>query len=117
MPSASAAAAIVEAVPIVMQVPYDRAMHSSISRQVQSSSVPARRSAQYFHTSLPDPSTWPRQLPRSIGPAGTKIDGRFALVAPMISAGTVLSQPPSRTAPSIGYARNASSASMASRLR
>ena len=56
MPSASAAAAIVDAVPIVMQVPNERAMPSSISRHAHSSSVPARRSAQYFHTSVPEPS-------------------------------------------------------------
>ncbi len=59
-PSASTAHAIVEAVPIVMQVPGERAMPSSISRQAQSSSVPARSSIQYFQTSLPLPSTWPR---------------------------------------------------------
>ena len=39
MPSASAAAAIVDAVPMVMQVPNERAMPSSISRQAHSSSV------------------------------------------------------------------------------
>ena len=55
-PSASTAAAIVEAVPIVMHVPNERAMPSSISRHVHSSSVPARRSAQYFQTSVPEPS-------------------------------------------------------------
>src|SRR4051812_38244571 len=105
-PSASTAAAIVDAVPIVMHVPYDRAMPSSISRQEHSSRVPARRSAQYFHTSLPDPRIWPRQLPRSIGPAGTISVGRFALVAPITSAGTVLSHPASRMAPSAGYDRS-----------
>ena len=51
------AIAIVEAVPIVMQVPGERAMPSSISRQAQSSIVPARSSAQYFHASLPLPRT------------------------------------------------------------
>ena len=86
-PSASTAAAIVDAVPIVMQVPNERAMPSSISRQAQSSSSPARFSSQYFHTSVPEPRISPRQLPRSIGPAGTKIAGRFALVAPITSAG------------------------------
>ena len=116
-PSASTAAAIVDAVPIVMQVPNERAMPSSISRQAQSSSSPARFSSQYFQTSLPEPRISPRQLPRSIGPAGTKIVGRFMLVAPMTSAGTVLSQPPRSTTPSAGYARSASSASIASRLR
>ena len=54
-PKASIAIAIVDAVPIVMHVPKDRAIPSSISRQLHSSSVPARRSAQYFHTSLPEP--------------------------------------------------------------
>ena len=77
-------------------------MPSSISRQVHSSMVPARRSAQYFQTSVPEPRNWPRQLPRSIGPAGTKMVGMLALVAPMRSAGTVLSQPPRSTAPSAG---------------
>jgi hypothetical protein len=116
-PSASAAAAMVDAVPMVMQVPNERAMPSSISFQAQSSRLPARFSAQYFQTSLPLPSTSPRQLPRSIGPADTKMAGRFALVAPMISPGTVLSQPPRRTTPSTGLARMISSVSMASRLR
>ncbi len=101
-PSASTAAAMVDAVPIVMHVPNDRAMPSSISRHAQSSSSPARFSSQYFQASVPEPRISPRQFPRSIGPAGTKIAGRFALVAPITSAGTVLSQPPSRTTPSAG---------------
>ena len=69
-PSASAMAVIVEAVPIVMQCPGDRAMPSSISAHAAPLKAPAHRSAQYFHTSLPLPSVWPRQLPRSMGPAG-----------------------------------------------
>src|SRR5215813_7101615 len=52
MPSASAAAAIVDAVPIVMQVPNERAIPSSISLHAQSSRRPARFSAQYFQTSV-----------------------------------------------------------------
>ncbi len=116
-PSASVAMAIVEAVPMVMHVPGERAMPSSISRQAQSSIVPARSSAQYFQTSLPLPRISPRQLPRSIGPAGRKIAGRFMLVAPITRPGTVLSQPPISTAPSIGLERSSSSASIASRLR
>ena len=116
-PSASAAAAMVEAVPMVMQVPKERAMPSSISLQAQSSSLPARFSAQYFQTSVPLARNSPRQFPRSMGPAGTKIAGRFMLMAPMRSPGTVLSQPPRSTAPSMGFARSSSSASMARRLR
>ena len=61
---------MVAAVPIVMQVPNERAMPSSISSQSSSVMRPARFSSQYFQTSEPEPSVWPRQLPRSIGPAG-----------------------------------------------
>ena len=52
-PSASAALVIVEAVPIVMQWPGERAMPSSISLQSCSVMLPARSSAQYFQASLP----------------------------------------------------------------
>ena len=101
-PSASAALVMVEAVPMVMQWPGERAMPCSISCQSFSVMLPARSSAQYFHESEPEPSVAPPQLPRSIGPAGMKIAGRFMLVAPMMRAGVVLSQPPISTAPSAG---------------
>jgi hypothetical protein len=39
------------------------------------------------------------------------------LTAPMIRAGVVLSQPPSSTAPSIGWLRSSSSVSIARKLR
>ena len=64
--------------------------------------LPARSSAQYFQPSLPLPSTLPCQFPRSMGPAGMKMAGRFMLVAPMIRPGVVLSQPPIITQPSMG---------------
>src|ERR1043166_3301329 len=70
MPSTSAIEVIVDAVPIVMQWPGERAMPSSISDHSQSLILPARFSSQYFQTSLPLPNTCPFQLPRSIGPAG-----------------------------------------------
>ena len=92
-------------------------MPSSISRQSCSVMLPTFNSAQYFQVSDPDPSVLPCQLPRSIGPAGTKIAGKFMLAAPISSAGVVLSHPPIRTTPSHGYERNSSSASMARRLR
>ena len=101
-PSTSVIVAIVDAVPKVMQVPCERAMPSSISCQSCCVMLPARSSEWYFQTSLPDPSCWPRQLPRSIGPAGMKIVGRSMLIAPISSAGVVLSQPPSSTQPSAG---------------
>jgi len=69
-PSASAALVMVEAVPIVMQCPGERAMPCSISCQSLSAMLPARSSAQYFQLSEPEPRTLPRQFPRSIGPAG-----------------------------------------------
>ena len=69
-PSASAMAIMVAAVPMVMQVPNERAMPFSISAQSASVILPARFSSQYFQPSEPEPSVCPRQLPRSIGPAG-----------------------------------------------
>lgn len=60
MPSASASDIMVAAVPIVMQVPKLRAMPASISRHSASLTLPACLSAQYFHTSLPEPSGLPR---------------------------------------------------------
>ena len=71
MPIASAIAVMVLAVPMVMQWPSLRATPASTPTQSSAEIVPARRSSQYFHTSEPDPSTSPFQLPRSIGPAGT----------------------------------------------
>ncbi len=116
-PIASVAEVIVDAVPMVMQWPGERAMPFSISSQVSSVIFPARSSAQYFQTSDPLPRAPPRQSPRSIGPAGRKIAGRFMLIAPISSAGVVLSQPPISTQPSAGYERSSSSVSIASRLR
>ncbi len=116
-PSASTASIIVAAVPAVMQVPKERAMPASIAFHCASVMFPARSSAWYFHTSEPLPSGLPRQLPRSIGPAGMKIAGSPALIAPITSAGGVLSQPPSSTRPSTGWLRASSSVSIASRLR
>ena len=92
-------------------------MPSSICSHCSSVTFPARFSAQYFHTSEPLPSARPRQSPRSIGPAGMKIVGRFIDSAPISSAGVVLSQPPISTQPSAGYERSSSSVSIASRLR
>ena len=102
---------------MVMQWPFERAMPFSISSHACSESLPARFSAQYFQASEPEPSCWPRQSPRSIGPAGMNTAGRFMLIAPIKSAGVVLSQPPISTAPSAGYERRSSSVSIASRLR
>jgi hypothetical protein len=93
---------IVDAVPMVMHVPADREMPSSMSCQSRFVMLPARSSSQYFQTSEPDPSVFPAQRPVSIGPAGTKIVGRFMLSAPISSAGPVLSQPPISTQPSTG---------------
>ena len=108
---------MVAAVPIVMQVPNERAMPFSISDQSSSLMRPARFSSQYFHTSEPEPSCWPRQLPRSIGPAGQKMAGSPMEMAPISRPGVVLSQPPSRIAPSMGCERSSSSVSMARKLR
>ena len=60
MPSASAAEVMVDAVPMVMQCPGDRAMPDSRSASSQSPISPARASSQNFHWAVPLPTVWPR---------------------------------------------------------
>ena len=117
MPSASTIEAIVEAVPMVMQVPAERDMPPSASMKSASVISPARTISENFQTWVPEPMSSPRNLPFSIGPPETTIVGRSQLAAPIISDGVVLSQPVSSTTPSIGLARIDSSTSMAARLR
>ena len=71
MPITSAMAVMVDAVPMVMQWPWLRAIPPSMADHSASEMLPARRSSQNFQASLPEPSTLPFQLPRSMGPAGT----------------------------------------------
>ncbi len=117
VPSDSAITAIVEAVPIVLQWPRLRIIEDSDCRKSSRDSVPARTSSESLHTSVPQPSATPRKVPLSIGPPGTTIAGRSTDAAAMSSAGIVLSQPPRSTRPSIGLARNISSAAIAAMLR
>ena len=117
MPSASAMQAIVDAVPIVMQWPQDRAMPLSAASASSWVIRPATSSASNRHTWVPEPTSPPRNLPFSMGPPVTMIAGRSVLAAAMSIAGVVLSQPDSSTTPSSGLARSSSSTSMAMRLR
>ena len=79
--------------------------------------MPQRTSSLNFQTCVPEPMSWPRNLPFSIGPPDSTIVGRSTLAAPITQAGVVLSQPTSRTTPSIGLPRIDSSTSMLARLR
>ena len=108
---------MVDAVPIVLQVPVAQPRQRSSSRQPASSSRPARRSSHSRHRSLPEPIRRPRNVAGSRAPLVTTTIGRSALAAPMIAPGTVLSQPASSTIPSSGLLRMVSSISMASRFR
>ena len=58
-PSASAIDVMVEAVPMVMQVPFERAIPASMSFHCWFVMVPASFSAQYFQTSEPEPRILP----------------------------------------------------------
>ena len=66
---------MVAAVPMVMQVPGERAIESSISCQSPCVMRPARSSSQYFHVSDPEPSVWSRQWPLQHRPRG-QVDRR-----------------------------------------
>ena len=117
MPSASLTQAMVEAVPITMQVPLvgaRRPLKTSIS---SSSIVPARWAAHNLRQSVQAPNSSPLWWPTSIGPVISMMAGTSALAAAISWAGTVLSQPPISTMESIGWARIISSVSIAIRLR
>ena len=92
-------------------------MADSESKNLALLNNPARTSSLILHTSVPQPSGDPLKVPVSIGPPGTTIDGRFTEEAPISNAGIVLSHPPKRTAPSIGFARIISSVAIAAILR
>src|SRR5436190_18476250 len=108
--------AIVDAVPITMQVPVERDRHGSASMKACSVIRPALTSSLNFQTWL-TPMSAPWYFPFSIAPPDTTMAGRSQLAAPITSEGVVLSQPQSRTTPSIGLPRIDSSTSMATRLR
>src|SRR4051812_1416969 len=111
-PSASTMLAIVDAVPIVMQCPFERCMQDSAAVNSSCDILPARTSSDICHTPVPEPSCLPRNCPDSIGPPDRPMVGRLQLAAPIKSDGVVLSQPMSNTTPSSGLPRMHSSTSM-----
>ena len=117
IPKASATQPIVEAVPIVLQCPRLLIIDCSDLRKSSSLIFPARNSSLNFQTSVPQPKGFPLNVPVSIGPPGTTIAGKSTEAAAINSAGIVLSQPPSKTTPSIGFALSNSSVAMADMLR
>jgi hypothetical protein len=94
-----------------------RIIEDSDFRNASSERVPARTSSLSLQTSVPQPSGLPRKVPVSIGPPGTTTAGRSTEEAAISSEGIVLSQPPSRTTPSIGLARSSSSVAIAAMFR
>src|SRR5580698_8111446 len=116
-PMASTMEVMVEAVPMVLQVPIERVMLDSSSIKSSAVIFPRRYSSQYFFVWVPAPVLTPRHCPLDIGPAGQKIVGSPMLIAPISSPGTDLSQPPSSTTPSMGCERNNSSVSIARKLQ
>src|SRR3954469_13824000 len=102
IPSASASAFIVDAVPIVLQCPGDGADEATSSTNSASSISPAASSSRAFHTTVPDPERCPSCQPFSIGPPDSTIAGMSTVAAAIRQAGVVLSQPVVSTTPSSG---------------
>ena len=92
-------------------------MQASASRKSATGIRPALTSSLKRQTSVPEPTSLPRNRPLSIGPPETAMVGRSQLAAPISNAGVVLSQPTRSTTPSIGLPRIDSSTSMLARLR
>src|SRR5215472_9441885 len=103
MPSASASAFMVDAVPIVLQWPIDGAEAAAISRNSRLSTRPAASSSRAFHTTVPEPARSPFHQPFNIGPPDSTTAGIFTVAAAIRHAGVVLSQPVISTTPSRGY--------------
>src|SRR6187549_655004 len=116
-PSASTILAIVDAVPMVMQCPFERCIQDSAAVNSSFDIFPARTSSDICQTPVPEPICLPRNCPDNIGPPEIPMVGRSQLAAPMSNDGVVLSQPISSTTPSIGLPRMDSSTSMLARLR
>ena len=101
----------------MLQAPVPQARQVSSARQPSSVRRPVRRSSHSRHSPVPVPIRSPRKTAAGRAPPVTTTVGRWALTAPMIAPGTVLSQLARRTIPSSGLARIISSISIASRLR
>jgi hypothetical protein len=102
IPSASARAFIVVAVPIVLQCPGEGAEDATSSMNSASSISPAASISRAFHTIVPEPVRWPWYQPLSMGPPDSTIAGMFTVAAAIRQAGVVLSQPVVSTTPSSG---------------
>src|SRR5450830_730601 len=109
--------AMVEAVPMVLQVPAERDMPASAAMNSWMEILPALTCSLSCHTTVPEPLYLTSCLPLSIGPPVTTIAGTSQLAAPISSAGVVLSQPTSNTTASSGLPLIDSSTSMLARLR
>ena len=87
MPSASASAFIVDAVPIVLQCPGDGAEDATSSMNSSWSISPAASRSRAFQMIVPDPVRSPPDQPFSIGPPDSTIDGMFTVAAAIRQAG------------------------------
>gem|GEM_PF-2729592 len=102
IPSASATAFMVDAVPMVLQCPADGAEASAASKNVSSSIWPVARRRRLLQMMVPEPTNSPSNQPSSIGPPESTIAGMSTVAAAMIAEGVVLSQPVVNTTASIG---------------
>ena len=102
---------------MVMQWPLERLMQLSAWLKSSTFISPERTFSDICHRPVPEPMSRPWNFPESMGPPETPMLGRSHDAAPMSREGVVLSQPMSRTTPSMGLPRMDSSTSMLARLR
>src|SRR6516165_8445991 len=102
MPSASAMAFMVDAVPMVLQWPTEGADEVAMSMNSLKSILPAATSWRACHSTVPEPASSPLWYPSSIGPPDSTIAGVLTVAAAIKQAGVVLSQPVISTTPSSG---------------
>ena len=96
--------AIVDAVPMVMQCPFERCMQDSAAVNSSCAILPPRTSSDICHTPVPEPICLPRKCPTTSARRRCRWSGMSQLAAPISSDGVVLSQPMSSTTPSMRIA-------------
>src|SRR6195256_4127162 len=104
MPSASASAFMVDAVPMVLQWPIEGAVAAAIAMNSSAVMRPAAISWRACQIAVPEPARSPFHQPLSMGPPDSTIAGVVTVAAAMMQAGGALSQPGGRTTAARGNA-------------
>src|SRR5258705_11639705 len=107
LPSASASAFMVDAVPMVLQWPIEGAVAAAISMNSSAVARPAAISWRACQIAVPEPARSPFHQPLSIGPPDSTSAEVFTVAAAMMQQGTGVLHPGGGATPDHGEAERA----------